>query len=192
MRIISGTVGGRSIAAPPGSRTRPTSDRVREAIFNILLSRGPLPDQVLDLYAGSGAMGLEALSRGVRAATFVEHHGPTADLVRTNADSLAMTSRVHVVRARVTEWLSSLREAPFGWVFVDPPYDSPELTRCLELLGQLAGRGELDSEALVVAEHAVKTVPPLEDRYGALARVDRRTYGQTAVSFYARLLAEES
>src|SRR5690348_4545839 len=96
MRIIGGTVGGRTLRAPRGSATRPTSDKVREALFNILGVRGPVPERVLDLYAGSGALGLESLSRGAKRAVFVESDRPTCELIRKNAELLGLEAGIRV------------------------------------------------------------------------------------------------
>src|SRR5437879_1163161 len=96
MRIIGGTVGGRTLRAPRGSATRPTSDKVREALFNILVSRWPVPPRVLDLYAGSGALGLEALSRGATRGVFVDESKSTCDVIRRNAETLELQNAVRV------------------------------------------------------------------------------------------------
>jgi 16S rRNA G966 N2-methylase RsmD len=208
MRIIAGTVGGRTFRAPKGDATRPTSDKVREAIFNILLSRGEVAARVLDLYAGSGAFGLEALSRGAEQAVFVEEDRATAQLIRDNADTLELAASCQVQAMSVANWLTQPtkhsrgkravgggssqlgcdeggRESPpligsFGWVFVDPPYAGGELERALRLLAQ----GNLvEPGGLVIAEHEWRNPP--SDRHGTLALFDQRRYGQTAVSFYS-------
>jgi 16S rRNA (guanine(966)-N(2))-methyltransferase RsmD len=180
VRIIAGTVGGRTIRAPRGSATRPTADRVREALFNILGARGDVPERALDLYAGSGALGLEALSRGVGQVTFVEQHAPTCALIRDNAATLGLGGRALVVCARVLEFVRSRKSERFGWIFIDPPYQSPELSRLLPELGPLLVPG-----GLVVAEHGNRDEPA--ELHGGLALVDRRRYGQTALSFYAEV-----
>src|SRR5437763_200974 len=101
MRIIAGTAGGRRLRAPKGDATRPTADRVREALFNILLSRGEVPERVLDLYAGSGALGLESLSRGVKQVVFVEEDPKTVEIIRANARELGVESACQIVCGRV-------------------------------------------------------------------------------------------
>src|SRR2546421_11715277 len=112
MRIIGGRAGGRSLKAPRGDKTRPTSDKVREALFNILNSRGAMPARVLDLYAGSGALGLEALSRGSLSARFVEVDRDSCDLIRENAERLEIVQMhnnnqvtIDVVCMAVVRWL---------------------------------------------------------------------------------------
>src|SRR3954452_25045805 len=104
MRIIGGRVGGRTLKAPKGASTRPTSDKVRQAIFNILVARDEPPAKVLDLYAGSSALGLEALSRGAGAALFIEADGDVCDLVRANAEMLGL--RAEVKCTPVVRWLT--------------------------------------------------------------------------------------
>ncbi len=178
MRIISGTAGGRRLKAPAGDAVRPTADRVREALFSILLARGPAPDAVLDLYAGSGALGLESLSRGAGRAVFVEEHPATAKLIGENAEVLGFTAATRVVCAKVRVFLRRPTGDRFGWIFLDPPYrESAELDQALDLLSPL-----LEPGGVVVAEHEHKANP--RDVHGTLALSDRRRYGQTAVSFY--------
>jgi 16S rRNA (guanine966-N2)-methyltransferase len=184
MRIIGGRVGGRTLKAPRGANTRPTSDKVREAIFNIL---GNLPHtadeppaQVLDLYAGSGGLGLEALSRGAGRALFIDADEDACDLVRANADALGLPAEVRCIP--VVRWLVKEAGGAFGWIFLDPPYDSHqtgELGKALELI---AKKELLDPAGVAVAEHEWRNPP--DDRYAMLALFDRRRYGQTAVSFY--------
>jgi 16S rRNA (guanine966-N2)-methyltransferase len=183
MRIIGGTMGGRTLRSPRGSATRPTTDKVREALFNILGARGPAPEKALDLYAGSGALGLEALSRGATRAVFVDDARATCEVIRKNAEDLGLANLVRVDCSHVAEWLKRPAEKGFGWVFVDPPYQlggAGELERALRLLD---GAGLLAPGGVVVCEHERRT-PPAE-RHGALALYDQRRYGQTALSFYA-------
>ncbi len=191
MRIIGGRVGGRTLKAPRGDGTRPTSDRVREAIFNILGAIGGGPDapaasawppaQVLDLYAGSGALGLEALSRGAGRALFVDADRDACDLVRANADALGLAP-AEVRCIPVVRWLVKEAGPGFGLIFLDPPSDSHETGELEKALELIAKKGLLDPGGVVVAEHEWRSAP--EDRYATLALFDRRRYGQTAVSFY--------
>jgi 16S rRNA (guanine(966)-N(2))-methyltransferase RsmD len=175
VRIIGGTVGGRTLKSRRGQDTRPTSDRVREAVFNILLARQDPPPRVLDLYAGTGAMGLEALSRGAGEAVFVESDGEACALVTENAKNLGF-SNITVENSKV---LSYRPTGKFGWIFIDPPYASHELPKVLDRLGSA-----LDDEGIAVAEHDWKNAP--EARHGTLARIELRRYGQTGVSFFRR------
>ncbi|HEX8953021.1 MAG TPA: 16S rRNA (guanine(966)-N(2))-methyltransferase RsmD [Polyangia bacterium] len=180
MRIIGGRAGGRTLKAPKGAGTRPTSDKVRQAIFNILVSAADPPARVLDLYAGSGALGLEALSRGAGAALFVDADGDACDLVRANAHALGLAAEVKC--SPVVRWLVKEAGGAFGWIFLDPPYGSHETGELDKALELVARKGLLDASGVLVAEHEWRHAP--EDRYGPLALFDRRRYGQTAVSFY--------
>jgi 16S rRNA (guanine(966)-N(2))-methyltransferase RsmD len=176
-RIIAGVARGRRLAAPRGTATRPTSDKVRGAVFNVI---GQFFEggEVLDLYAGTGALALEALSRGCARATCVEADRATAELARANAEACGFADRVEVVRGRVAEVLPRLAASRFALAFVDPPYEEgPEAA--LALLGRVLAPG-----ARVVAEHDARR-PPAE-RFGALALSDRRRYGGTGISIYLR------
>jgi 16S rRNA (guanine966-N2)-methyltransferase len=180
MRIIGGRVGGRTLKTPRGAHTRPTSDKVREAIFNILVARGEPPARVLDLYAGSGALGLEALSRGAGAALFVDADRDACDLVRANAAALGLAAEVKCTP--VVRWLVKEAAGAFGWVFLDPPYGSHETGELDKALDLLATKALVAPDGLAIAEHEWRHSPA--ERYGPLALLDRRRYGQTAVSFY--------
>ena len=177
-RIIGGSAGGRSIRTPTGDATRPTTDRVREALFSILESRvGPLHGlTVLDLYAGSGAIGLEAASRGASSVTLVEKDRRTAALVRRNAADLGLD--VTVVAAPVARFLAGAPAgAPADVVFADPPYPLASAA-VAEDLTALAGRW-LAPTALVVVERSAR------DRTWAwpegYEEEDRRSYGETVL-----------
>jgi 16S rRNA (guanine966-N2)-methyltransferase len=124
MRVVAGTARGRTLVAPPGSRTRPTSDRVREAIFNALWSRGAVEGAVVvDLFAGSGALGVEALSRGAAHATFVDSDRAAREAVRRNVETCGVADRATIVATPVERWLASLDAgARFDVAFCDPPY----------------------------------------------------------------------
>lgn len=180
MRIVGGEARGRRLKAPEGQGTRPTADRVRETLFNILGQRLHGVDAVLDLYAGSGALSLEALSRGASRALMVEKDRRAADVCRENAESLGYGGRVEIVRGDAVGSLGRLRGRRFHLVFLDPPYvDSPD--PALEILGQ----GEsLSDDATVVLEHDKRISP--QERYGVLVRTDSRRFGDTVVSFYER------
>lgn len=180
MRVTAGAERGRKIRAPRGATTRPTGAKVREAIFNIL---GPLsPDPVLDLYAGTGALGIEALSRGASHATFVERDGRALAALHRNLREFELSTRARVMDNTVAVALQRLSDEKvprFGWVFVDPPYAAGAVEPVLVLLsgGQL-----LDNGAVVIVEHDRHHLPPV--RAGALEMVDRRFYGDTGLSFY--------
>jgi 16S rRNA (guanine966-N2)-methyltransferase len=175
MRIVRGTLGGRVLRAPAGADTRPTSEKVREAIFNIL------PDvegmQVLDLFAGSGALGLEALSRGAAHATFVDQGKAALTSVRANLRELGIEARATVLAGDAVT-LAARHVPATSWqlVFIDPPYRSDLAVRSAAALAHLA------ADAVVVIEHDRRNAPP--DRIGSLLRTDERRYGDTMVSFY--------
>jgi 16S rRNA (guanine(966)-N(2))-methyltransferase RsmD len=164
------------LKARKGLATRPTSDRVREAIFNILLARGPAPERVLDLYAGTGALGLEALSRGSSRAVFVDVEREACELIRENARALGFEAACAVEQKRVLDYRPSGR---FGWIFLDPPYAAGELGRVLSRLGDA-----LSADGVVVAEHDWRRPP--DEPHGGLALQEVRRYGQTAVSIFLR------
>jgi 16S rRNA (guanine966-N2)-methyltransferase len=186
MRITGGELRSRQLRAPRGSATRPTSDRVREALFNVLASRALLHGaRVLDLYAGTGALGLEAISRGAVHATLVEDARDALAAIRANVAALGVADRVRVVAARVeraARTLVPLSGAPFDLVFADPPYadvTSGEACRAIEAVvgAALAPGGTL------VLEHAHADPPPA---LGGLRMDDARRYGDTALALYLR------
>jgi 16S rRNA (guanine966-N2)-methyltransferase len=150
VRVVAGTVGGRRLAVPRGQRTRPTSELVRGAVFNSLAARGVLDGaSVADLFAGSGALGIEALSRGAARARFVEHDPRAADVIGRNLAELGFTDRAHVEVVPVERWDAGGDDIDL--VLADPPYGWDGWD---ELLARLHGR----SGVLVVAEadHAVE------------------------------------
>lgn len=124
MRVVAGTARGRTLVAPPGARTRPTTDRVREAVFNALWSRGALEAaQVVDLFAGSGALGVEALSRGAAHVTFVDRDRSARYAIRRNLEVCGFVDRAELVEVAVEPWLAGLDDdVRFDLAFCDPPY----------------------------------------------------------------------
>ena len=180
MRLTGGLDRGRRLIAPRGARTRPTASRVREALFNIL---GPPAGPVLDLYAGTGALGLEALSRGAPQAVFVEKDPPALSALRRNLRETKMDDRGVIMAGDVRSALRRLgaqsdQFGPFSWVFLDPPY----VRETEGLLGELCGLDVLSNCAVVVVEHDRRHRPA--ERVGCLFLTDRRTYGDTELSFY--------
>jgi 16S rRNA (guanine(966)-N(2))-methyltransferase RsmD len=187
MRIIAGSLRSRSLEAPPGLATRPTSDRLRETIFNVLAPRIE-GAAFLDLYAGSGAVGMEALSRGAAQVAFVERAPAALKVLRGNLEKLGITVGFRIHAAAVGTWMrraSSADPKPeqYEVLFLDPPYDAAEeYAATLGLLGGAAA-GLLADGAMVIAEHRRKDV--LEDCYGALERTRILKQGDAALSFYA-------
>jgi 16S rRNA (guanine966-N2)-methyltransferase len=177
MRLTGGHDRGRRLIVPRGARTRPTASKVREAIFNIL---GPPPGAVLDLYAGTGALGLEALSRGASGAVFVERESNALSALRRNLRELGADGRASVMAVDVRTALRRLAagEQRFSWVFLDPPY-----ARETEgVLAELSGTDLLTDCAVVIVEHDRRHRPP--ESVGCLFLTDRREYGDTELSFY--------
>lgn len=175
MRVIAGTYRGRTLKAPPGDGTRPTSDRVKEALFSIL---GPRIDdaRVLDLFAGSGALGLEALSRGADSATFVDDGHPAIKAINANLQALSATATVR--RDDALRFLSaaSISGAQYDLVFLDPPYrDAERLAQPLSA----ALPAVLAPGAVVVAESDRRAPLTL-----TLPLTDERRYGTTLIRIY--------
>jgi 16S rRNA (guanine(966)-N(2))-methyltransferase RsmD len=192
MRIIAGSLRSRSLEAPPGLATRPTSDRLRETLFNVLAPRIK-GAAFLDLYAGSGAVGMEALSRGAASVDFVEKAPAALKVLRSNLERLGLTAGFCIHAAAVGATLRKMQTVPkpepdekrkrYEVVFLDPPWDAaPEYAATLRLLGGAAAC-LLGDGALVIAEHRRKE--HLEDRYGLLARTRLLEQGDAALSFYA-------
>lgn len=179
MRIISGEFRGRKLATPRGVKIRPTADRLRESIFNIL---GPAVAHttVLDLFAGTGALGLEALSRGARSAVFVDIGGKALDLVGKNIVALDLSDRTHVLRWDIRRNLACLGHwtQGFNLIFMDPPYGR---NLVIPTLAHLRSSEALAANAHLVVEHSSdEHVDPT--RVG-FRLVDQRLYGDTIVSF---------
>ncbi len=188
MRIIAGRLRSRALEAPAGLATRPTSDRLRETLFNVLAPRMESAN-FLDLYAGSGAVGIEALSRGAAQVTFVERAPAALKALRGNLARLGLTAGFHLHAGSVASYLKKARRdaAGFDVVFLDPPYDAAEeYAATLGLLGGVAH--ELLAEgAVVIAEHRRKE--KLEENYGGLQRTRLLEQGDAALSFYAETIA---
>jgi 16S rRNA (guanine966-N2)-methyltransferase len=172
MRIVGGSLGGRRISAPPGSATRPTSDRVREALFSILGDRVDGAN-TLDLFAGSGALGIEALSRGAAAATFVDSSAGALRVLRENLDTLQL--RAQTSKSDALRWLRSATDV-YDLVFLDPPYDLAE-----RLGSELSPviPAVLAPGATVVAESDRRKPLDLD-----LPLNDERRYGDTLIRIY--------
>ncbi len=182
MRIVGGTFRGRTIRAPDSAATRPTSDRVRESIFNILahgISEHVLDGaRVMDVFAGSGALGFEALSRGAKFCQFVEEGAAARAAIRQNADDLGVIGQCKIWRRDATRLGLCAPQSPFDLVFCDPPYGKGLGT--LALASLIAGDW-LNKDAVVVVEESVGT--QLEVHPG-LSVIDQRNYGDTSITIF--------
>jgi 16S rRNA (guanine966-N2)-methyltransferase len=171
LRVVAGRYKGRRLRAPAGRGTRPTADRVREALFSIL---GPLEGlDVLDLFAGSGALGIEALSRGAASATFVDSDARAVAAIRDNLDAIGVAGAVH--RRDALAFLAATRDR-YDLVFLDPPYSSP--ARMAERLTELLSPA-LSDAARIVSESDKRNPLPLR-----LPLEDERTYGDTRIAIH--------
>lgn len=182
MRIIAGSAGGLTLRAPKGHKTRPTADRVRESIFNILASRFALADvDVLDLFAGAGGLGIEALSRGARSAVFVDASPAALTSIRANLKTAKLLHRSRLIRARAPTGVRMLeeRDRRFRGVFLDPPYGDGWVEKTLR---RLARSPIVEPGTWLVVEHALGESGAAA--YPPLVLTDRRRYGTTGVSFY--------
>jgi 16S rRNA (guanine966-N2)-methyltransferase len=182
IRIVGGSVGGRLLATPPGRNTRPTSDRAREALFSAVASLRPLAGaRVLDLYAGSGAVGLEALSRGAAAAVLVESDRRVCDVLQSNVVALGLAG-AQVRCARVRDAMAEPAPAPFDVAFADPPYALPA-AELAEVLTVAAAGGWLAPNAVAVVERSGRDAAFVWPT--GFTAVRERRYGE-AMLWYAR------
>jgi 16S rRNA (guanine966-N2)-methyltransferase len=182
LRVIAGSLRGRRLVAPAGESVRPTKDIVREAVFSALVARDAVADAaVLDLYAGTGALGVEALSRGAARAVFVERDAAALAAVTQNVEHLGLGPRARIVRLDVARFLAGPPppEAPFGLVLADPPYDT-SVGDVGALLRALAAPGWLTDDALVTVERPARAGSALPDGFQACWE---RTFGDTLVFF---------
>lgn len=181
MRVIAGSLRSRSLQAPPGLDTRPTSDRLRETLFNVLAPRIE-GAAFLDLYAGSGAVGIEALSRGAARVVLVERAQPALKVLRANLERLGLKQTCEIHAGTVAAFLRRPSSGPFDIVFLDPPYDAEnEYASTLERIGDEVVN-MLAADAVVIAEHRRNV--KLADAYGALTRKRLLRQGDAALSFY--------
>lgn len=184
MRVIAGSAKGHRLVAPNSPRVRPALDKVKGAIFNILFDVEEM--RVLDLFAGSGAIGIEALSRGAALAVFVEEWDKAAESIERNLLHCKLSEKARIVRSGVDRAIGVLsrRDESFDLVFVDPPYLKDLVNRTL---GSLASSGIVAKDGLVIVEHHPKEpiVPPI-----GLSLTDSRKYGQTCIAFLRKTAGE--
>ncbi len=184
MRIIAGRYRGRRLRAPGGRSIRPTSDRLRETIFNII-GADIQGQNIVDIFAGTGAMGIEALSRGAAHAVFIDKDPRALECVRTNIVPLDIAPQWEIIRCDVGRNLSCLGAFArhFDCAFVDPPYNKGLAARSL---GHLTASGAMRAGGLIVLEHAL--TEKLDINLAPLILWDQRRYGKTLVTFLRSML----
>ncbi|MGI6567123.1 MAG: 16S rRNA (guanine(966)-N(2))-methyltransferase RsmD [Firmicutes bacterium] len=182
MRVIAGAAKGRRLDSVKGLKTRPTSDRVKESLFSILGERVAM-GRFLDLYAGSGAVGIEALSRGAPAAVFVDHSRAAVQVIRRNLERTGLAELAEVYQTNVERAVSILakRRLDFACIFLDPPYSSGRAAGTLAAIDQSSLAGP---DTLVIVEHGRQEEVP--ERVGSLRLCRVQAYGDTKISFLLR------
>ena len=185
MRVIAGTQKGRRLKAPTGNRLRPTSDRVREALFSILTGR--IPDsKVLDLCCGTGTVGLEAISRGAAEVVFVDHHQDSLLVLRENLKRCGNPPEATVLESdawKIAREPQFLHYAPFDIIFVDPPYQHQRMEQLLCAVGT---KQIITQDGMMIVEHFWKTSLPAE--VGCLQQIRQARYGDTVLTFFQQPL----
>jgi 16S rRNA (guanine966-N2)-methyltransferase len=188
VRVISGQAKGHPLKAVPGSQTRPTTDKVKESLFSMI---GPYfdDDRVLDLFAGTGGLGIEALSRGAGHAVFIDSNPQSIDIIRRNLESTRLGDRAEVYRNDARRALKLLERAgkPFSLIFIDPPYLMKD---CDVLLTDMASRGLVDHDAITVIEHHPNVV--YADDFAGFHRTRYAVYGEIALSIYRYQISAEA
>ena len=184
IRIIGGELKGRKLVTVPGIKTRPTADRVRESIFNII-GTGVGGALVLDLFAGTGAMGIEALSRGAETVVFADHDTQALAALAKNIKTCSFESRARIIKCDILKNLNIIRSfsPAFNLVFIDPPYHQNLLQKTLSNLAECRG---LENGARIVIEHSPREPISVIDQNFAIS--DQRSYGKTLVSFLIYML----
>ncbi len=174
LRIISGRFGGRIIKAPDGKKTHPMSERVRNALFNSLgaVTEGAI---VLDAFAGTGALGIEALSRGADFVTFIERDRIAQKVIEENTESLGISKNAKIIKAGAAAWIDTYDGPKFDLIFADPPYHDMQFSTVLKLMGLLK------PGALMVLSHPGRSESPT--RPGVVV-VDNRSYGDAALTYF--------
>lgn len=186
MRIIGGQARGRNIVAPQGEKTRPTQDHVRESLFNII--RWEIAEaRVLDLFAGTGALSLEAVSRGAASAVMIDMDRAACECIKKNMESTRLGAQCRLISRDYSTALAQLQRegACFDIVFIDPPY---KMENTGEMCAELYDRGLLSRDALLLVEHRRGMAPLIDPRFVA---ADQRSYGETQITFVRLAEREE-
>lgn len=178
MRVISGSARGRRLKGPPSSATRPMADKIKGALFNMLLSLDVQPVAVLDLYAGTGNIGIEALSRGAERADFVDQGREQCAVIRENLATTGFAGVARVFQTPVQSYIQSSHDT-YDFVILDPPYAATDIVETIELLG---GSSLLESGAIVVLGHWPRL--DLPDTIGRLECLRHRCHGDSCFSIY--------
>ncbi len=174
LRIIAGSLGGRTIASPDGTRTHPMSERIRNALFNSL-GDNVRNAYVLDAFAGTGAVGIEALSRGAEFTTFIERDRSAQKVLSENIELLGLSDVTKLIRASVAAWCETYDGPKFDLIFADPPYHDPQFSTAMKLTGLLKPNG------LMVLSHAGRSESPT---LPGVVVVDNRGYGDAALTYF--------
>lgn len=178
-RLISGEFGGRFINSPHTDRTHPMGERMRGALFNIL---GDVSDlRVLDAFAGTGALGLEALSRGAREAVFIERDRVAQNVLQENIELLGVSNRAHLIRSSVSAWDETTAHEKFDLILTDPPYHDLQLSTVKRLVKYM------QANSLMILSHPGRELAPTVN---GVVVVDNRSYGDAALAFYRLDTAE--
>ncbi len=180
MRITGGTAKGQQLKVPTKGPVRPTTDRVREAIFSIILPLTAGWSRMLDLYAGTGALGIEALSRNAEWVDFVDNQPNCCAIINQNLDRVGLAQKAHVYCCGVIKALAFL-DKNYDVIFMDPPYSDPSISL---VIMQLSNSKIVDYKTLLVVSHASRS--PLQDSYDGLALIKEKHYGDTAISIYRK------
>lgn len=176
MRIISGRFGGRKIETPDGKRTHPMSERIRNAMFNSL-GDSVKGARVLDAFAGSGAVGIEAISRGADSITFIEKDRVAQRVIAENIATLGIADDAKLIKASVSSWMDTYDGEPFDLIFVDPPYHDPQFSTAMRLIGLLK------PGALMVLSRPGRSESPTKP---GVVVVDNRSYGDAALTYFRK------
>lgn len=180
MRVITGTAKGHRLKAPRGMGTRPMLDRVKEALFSVLEGYGPIRGRVLDLYAGTGSLGIECLSRGAAWADFVEQSKHVCRIIEENLEHTHLRERGRVHTLPVGRYVATARpDEKYAIIVMDPPYADPMIEQTIRAVAE---SGLLDAEGLLVVGHSPRVT--LADGYGPLRRLKFRRLGDSCFSIY--------
>lgn len=178
MRVIAGEAKGHHLKGPPSFSTRPMADKIRGSLFSMLASLGVVPDRVLDLFSGTGAIGIEALSRGAKHADFVEHSADACAVIRANLAHTKFTDRAQVHQTKVGLYLDRV-VPPYDLVILDPPYADPGI---VPTLARVADSRMVQSGTIVAIGHSPRVALP--DVLGRMSRLKERCHGDCCVSIY--------